>query len=144
MPDCYYLKQLTLFVENRKGRLAAITGALGEAGVNILAMSLADTADYGILRLILSDPEKATTVLRQNGFTVAVNDVLAVQVEDRPGGLAKVLHVLDAAGVNVEYLYAFTGEREGYATLAFRFDNPEEALRGLKHARFTLKEPAVH
>jgi len=141
VPDTPFVKQLTVFIENRRGRLAAVCGALGRAGINIQALSLADTADFGILRLVVSDPETAARVLRDEGFSVACNELVAVQVEDRPGGLARVLRVLDEAGVNVEYLYPFTGEREGRARLAFRFEEPQEALRALRHAGIQTGTP---
>ena len=141
MADSCGLKQLTVFLENRKGRLADICGALGKAGVNILALSLADTADFGILRLIVNDPEKAADALREQGFTVTFNDVLALQVEDRPGGLARILRLLDDADVNVEYLYAFTGKEAEHATLAFRVEEPEEAVRALEHAGVVVVRP---
>ncbi len=137
-----YVKQLTVFIENRRGRLAAICAALSETDINIFALSLADSADFGILRLIVSDPDKATAVLRQKGFTVVSNDLVAVEVEDRPGGLAKVLSALDEAGVNVEYLYPFAGRREGHARLAFRFEDPTEALRALRHAGIETGSPS--
>ena len=134
MPASVGLKQITVFLENRAGRLAAICKALGEREVNILALSLADTADFGILRIVVSDPEKGIAALKSKGFAVAVTEIVAVDVPDEPGGLGKVLHVLEEAGVNVEYLYPFAGEREGYASIVFRFDDLGEAVRALKQA----------
>ena len=99
--------QLAVFLENKSGRLAAITKTLSDNNINIRALSVADTADFGILRLIVDDTEKATRVLKDEGFTVGKAVVIAVEVADRPGGLAKVLGVLHEAGLNVEYMYAF-------------------------------------
>lgn len=139
MPENVTLRQITVFLENRAGRLAAICNALGADGVNILALSLADTSDFGILRLVVDDPNAGITALRKAGFTVAVTDIVAVDVQDRPGGLGRALDVLEKAGVNVEYLYPFAGGREGYAPIAFRFDNVEEAVRALRHAGINVK-----
>lgn len=139
MPDSVSLRQITVFLENRAGRLAAICNALGKGGVNILALSLADTADFGILRLVVDNPDGGITALKQAGFTVAVTQIVAVDVPDKPGGMGEVLNVLEKAGVNVEYLYAFAGERAGYAPIAFRFDNPDEAVRALRHANINVQ-----
>lgn len=139
MPASVSLRQITVFLENRTGRLAAICHALGEGGVNILALSLADTADFGILRLVVDNPDSGIAALKQAGFTVAVTEIVAVEVPDRPGGLGEVLNVVEKAGINVEYLYAFAGEREGYAPIAFRFDNAEEAVRALRHAGINVQ-----
>jgi len=128
------LKQITVFLENRSGRLAAICNALGEAGVNILALSLADTADFGILRLVVSDTEKGIQTFKAKGFATSVTHVVPVGVPDRPGGLGHVLTILERAGVNVEYLYPFAAGREGCAPIAFRFDNTSEAVRALRQA----------
>ncbi|MBW2506652.1 MAG: ACT domain-containing protein, partial [Deltaproteobacteria bacterium] len=104
--------QIAVFLENKSGRLAAITRALSDSNINIRALSVADTADFGILRLIVDDTDKATEVLKDEGFTVGRAVVIAVEVADRPGGLAKVLAVLNEAGINVEYMYAFV-EKSG-------------------------------
>jgi hypothetical protein len=129
-----FVKQLSVFIENRSGRLAAACDALADNDINIVALSLADTADFGILRMIVSDPETAYDVFREDGFTVIQNDVLAVEVEDRPGGLAELLDVLDSAGVNVEYMYAFSTIGTPRAALIFRFEDNEGAVEALKGA----------
>lgn len=125
-------EQISVFLENKAGRLAEVTAILAEADVNIRALALADTSDFGVLRLIVSDNEKAITALKNQGFTVGKTDVVAVEVEDKPGGLHRILHVLNQAGVNVEYMYAFVTQSGNNATMIFRFDNIDEAIRLLE------------
>ncbi|QCQ21501.1 ACT domain-containing protein [Desulfoglaeba alkanexedens] len=125
------VEQISVFLENKAGRLAEVTRILSEAGVNIRALSLADTSDFGILRLIVNDTQKAKEVLRSNGFTVGKTDVVAVEVEDRPGGLHKILETLRKAGINVEYMYAFVQQSGNNAVIIFRFDNLDEAVKVL-------------
>ena len=139
MPEQVALKQITVFLENRAGRLAAICNALGKAGVNILALSLADTSDFGILRLVLDDPDEGLAALERAGFTVGGNRIIAVEVPDEPGGLGRVLNILEEAKVNVEYLFPFVGAQPGYAPIAFRFDKPEEAVRVLREAGINVE-----
>ncbi len=126
------LHQLSLFMENKPGALSMPIKTLAEANVNILTMSLADTQQFGILRLIVREWQKAKEVLEQAGCVVNVTEVLAVEVEDRPGGLAKVVTSIENAGLNVEYTYAFTCGCAGKAILVFRFENPDEAIRKLQ------------
>jgi hypothetical protein len=133
-----FVKQLSVFIENRSGRLAAACDALANRDVNILALSLADTADFGILRMIVTDPDDGYETLREEGFTVIVNDVLAVEVEDKPGGLAKILDVLDGAAINVEYMYAFSSVTTGRAALVFRFEDNAAAIEALKAAEVNV------
>jgi hypothetical protein len=125
------VEQISIFIENKSGRLAEVTGILGESGVNIHALSLADTSDFGILRLIVDDSEKALEVLRNGHFTVSKTEVIGVEVPDHPGGLASILHVLDNNKINVEYMYAFVERCEGNAVIIFRFDNVDEAITAL-------------
>ncbi|HIJ95262.1 MAG TPA: ACT domain-containing protein [Desulfuromonadales bacterium] len=134
------VEQISIFIENKSGRLAEITRILGEAGVNIRALSLADTSDFGILRLIVNDGTKATSVLKESGFTVNMTEVVAVEVSDRPGGLSTILHTLDSAGINVEYMYAFVERCGGNAVIIFRFDDTEKAIAVLKAHDFTMLE----
>ncbi|NLW50027.1 MAG: ACT domain-containing protein [Candidatus Brocadiaceae bacterium] len=129
-----FVKQMSIFLENRTGRLEAACHALADRGVNILALSLADTADFGILRMIVSDPEAGAAALREAGFPVVVNHVLAVEVEDRPGGLVRVLDALRADGINVEYMYAFSTVRSRQAALVFRFEDNAAAVAALQKA----------
>ncbi len=132
------VEQISVFLENKAGRLAEVTRILSEAGVNIRALSLADTSDFGILRLIVNDNEKAKEALKANGFTVGKTDVVAVEVEDRPGGLHKILDILRKAGINVEYMYAFVQQSGNNAVIIFRFDNLDEAVRVLTENGVTV------
>jgi len=122
------VEQLSIFLENKAGRLAEVTRALSRANINIRALSLADTSEFGILRLIVDDHEKAKTVLKEQGFTVGRTNVVAVAVDDRPGGLDNILHLLSGHGINVEYMYAFVQAGGKSATLILRFDKTDEAL----------------
>jgi hypothetical protein len=125
------VKQISIFLENKSGRLAQVTEVLGENNINIRALSIADTTDFGILRLIVNEPDKAYRVLKEAGFTVSFTDVIAVEVTDKPGGLAKVLKVLDRAGINIEYLYAFVQKSANAALVVFRVEQLEEAVKVL-------------
>lgn len=101
-----FVKQLSVFMENREGRLEQATEVLRNKGINILSLSMADTTEYGMLRMVVSDPELARSALRENGFSAMLTDVLAVKLEDRVGELHKLTHVLCAQGLNIEYMYA--------------------------------------
>jgi hypothetical protein len=125
-------EQISVFLENKAGRLAEVTGILSEANVNIRALALADTSDFGVLRLIVDDNIKAVESLKNRGFTVGRTDVVAVEVEDRPGGLHRLLDMLNKAGTNVEYMYAFVQHSGENAVMIFRFDNIDEAIKVLK------------
>ena len=131
-------EQISIFIENKSGRLAEITRILGNAGVNIRSLSLADTTDFGILRLIVNDCEKAKSLLKEKGFTVSKTEVVAVEVPDRPGGLADILQVLDREGINVEYMYAFVERCEENAVIIFRFDETERAITSLNASGFSI------
>ena len=128
------LQQLSLFLENRPGRLGAPLELLAAEGINLVTLSLADTAQFGILRLIVRDWERAKQVLEKGGWVVNLTEVIAVEVQDRPGGLAEVLRVLETAGLNIEYMYAFSGRRGERAILIFRFEDPDRAITELKSA----------
>ena len=121
------LKQISIFVENRKGRLALVTQVLGEAGIDLIALSVADTTEYGIVRCIADQPEKAVELLLENGFTAATTEVLAVEVPDEPGGLAKVLQIVEDADINVEYLYSFVRTVSENALILLRVENNKNA-----------------
>lgn len=125
------VEQISVFLENKAGRLAEVTQVLAEAGVNIRALSLADTSDFGILRLIVTDNEKAKEALKERGFTVGRTTVVAVEVDDQPGGLALILSQLSAQGINVEYMYAFVHQSSN-AILIFRFDRTDQAIEVLQ------------
>ncbi len=122
------LQQISIFLENKSGRLAEVTSLLGKAGVNIRALTLADTADFGILRLIVSNNELAEKILKEKGFTVGKTDVVAIEVPDKPGGLAEILAALGQAGINVEYMYAFVAKSHDNAVVIFRFDDLLKAI----------------
>lgn len=126
------LHQLSLFLENKPGRLSEPCKALAEANINILTLSLADTQQFGIMRLIVRDWQQAKSVLEKSGFVVNVTEVVATEVPDVPGGLARVLHVIEEGGINIEYMYAFTFRSGDKAVLVFRFDNPDAAIEVLR------------
>ena len=128
------IKQVSLFAENKKGHIAAPIRLLAENGIDIRALVVAETQEYGILRMIVSDWQKGAALLEEGGFTVKVTEVLAVEVGDHPGGLAGVLAALDACGVNIEYMYAFPRFRVDSAILLFRFADPDAALACLQAA----------
>jgi len=126
------VEQISVFLENKAGRLSEVTGILSEAGINTRALSLADTSDFGILRLIVNDNGKALQALKERGFTVGKTDVVAGEVDDRPGGLHSILLTLFKANVNVEYMYAFVQQSGDNAVIIFRFDNLDEAVKVLQ------------
>jgi hypothetical protein len=128
------IKQISIYSENKPGQLSAICRALAQADVNITTLSLADTSDFGIVRLIVDDHEKARSVLSENGHLVNVKDVLAVCVPDRPRGMAEVMHVLDEAGANIEYGYAFSFHKGEKAVLVFRLSDGDVAEKALSAA----------
>lgn len=133
-----HVEQISVFLENKAGRLCEVTRILAESGINIRALSLADTSDFGILRLIVNDSDKAREVLKERGFTVGKTEVVAVEVDDRPGGLHRILDILFRSNVNVEYMYAFVQQSGDNAVIIFRFDNPEEAVNILQKNGVTV------
>jgi len=126
------IKQISVFLENKSGRLAKVTRVLGENSINIRALSIADTTDFGILRLIVNDPDAAFKALKGAGFSVNVTDVIAVEIPDVPGGLAGPLEGLRDAGINIEYLYAFLTRASKAALVVFRVEQIDEAIRVLQ------------
>jgi hypothetical protein len=129
------LKQLSLFLENRPGQLRAPLAALGGAGIDLLTMTLADTAQFGILRFIVADPARARKALEAEGMIVSTTDVVPIQVDNRPGGLAAVLAAIESAGLGVEYMYDFAARATpDKAAIIFRFEDPDRALEALKSA----------
>jgi hypothetical protein len=125
------VEQISIFLENTSGRLAEVTRILADAGVNIRSLSLADTTDFGVLRLIVDQTDRTQQILKANGFTGGKTDVLAVAVPDHPGGLAKILEVLDGAEINVEYMYAFVQRSGDNAIMIFRVDGLDKAIQTL-------------
>jgi len=132
------VEQISIFLENKTGRLALVTKILSDAGVNIRALALADTSDFGVLRLIVDNNDKAREALKSNGFTVGKTNVVAVEVPDKPGGLHNILEILHKANVNVEYMYAFVRQSGDNAVMIFRFDNTDEAIRLLETNGITV------
>lgn len=129
-----FIKQLSIFVENKKGGLAEILNEIGKGGIDICALSLADTTDFGILRMIVNDAEKAEQILTDHGIVVKINQVLGLAVNDTPGGLAGALAALNAGDVAIEYMYAFVGESDSHAKVVLRTDDNAKALDTLKAA----------
>lgn len=134
------VKQISVFLENKLGRLNAVTNLLAENGINIRALSIADTSAFGILRLIVSDPEQAYKMLKEASFTVSLTDVIGVEMPDEPGGLARVLNILDDSKINIEYLYAFIASHRGEAMVIFRVENLEEAIQCLQKENIKVVE----
>lgn len=125
------VKQISVFLENKSGRLADVTKTLADNNVNICAMSIADTTDFGILRLIVNKPEEAERILSEKDFTVSCTSVIAIGVEDKPGGLAKALGILHDNSISIEYMYAFVGKTGNEAFVILRVENPETAIETL-------------
>ncbi len=132
------VKQLSIFLENKPGTLSTTCRLLAQEGINIQTFALADTKEFGILRLVVHEWEKAKAVLEKNGCVVKVTEVVALEVPDEPGGLVRLLEILEQARVNVEYTYAFTDKQEGKGLLVFRFDNPEGAVKALQANQFNV------
>lgn len=134
------IKQVSIFLENRQGSLEEITTLLGDGGIDLIALSMADTTDFGILRAIVDDNEKALDLAKKKGFTASLTDVLAVSVSDSPGGLAKALQVLRQGGVFIEYLYSLVRRVNHNAIIIFRVDKPADAEKLLLEQGFLLLE----
>lgn len=122
------IKQLSVFVENQMGRMADITDVIGQAGVDIRALSIADTSDFGILRLIVDKPDVAMEALKEAGVTVSLTDVIAVGIEDKPGAFAKVVRLMSDEGISIEYMYAFISRTDNKAFVIMRVENPEKGI----------------
>ena len=130
--------QLSIFIENKEGRIAEVTSILAGVNVNIRAISLADTSDFGVLRMIVSEATKAAEALKKEGFTVGETDVVAVKVEDRPGGLHQILKIIESAGLNVEYMYSLGRTIDDSAVMIFRFDKIDEAISVLTREKLPV------
>ncbi|MDR2792453.1 MAG: ACT domain-containing protein [Treponema sp.] len=126
------LKQITVFLENKAGRLGEVTRVLAEAGVNMRAISIADTADFGILRLIVDQDAVALKALGEAGFTIRITPIAAVEIEDKPGSLAHVMELFQKSQVNIEYLYASLESKKGKAVVIFKLADHEKGLQLLK------------
>ena len=133
------LKQITVFLENKSGRMEDVTGCLSEESINLHALSVADTTDFGILRLIVSDPEKAFKSLKSKGFMVKTADVIAVAIDNSPGSLHKVLRELNSPDTSIEYMYAFTNRHKDYdAIVILSVGNQVAVTQKLKNAGFSV------
>ena len=132
------IHQLSMFLENKPGRLSEPCRLLAKAGINILTLSVADTQQFGILRLIVRDWEQAKQALEQSGCVVNVTEVVATEVEDKPGGLAEILDIIEDAGLNIEYMYAFTFRSGDKAVIVFRFNNPDLAIQALQQKNINV------
>lgn len=123
------IKQVSVFIENKSGKLADVIKTIGDNGIDIYALSIADTTDFGIIRMIVSDPDKTKAVLKEKGMVVKRTEVITVVVEDKPGGLTHILDVLRDKGIDIEYMYAFIGKNSNGANVVMKVDKPEEAVR---------------
>ena len=132
------LKQISIFIENKPGQLSLACRALAKAGINITTLSLADTKQFGILRLLVQDHDKALKVLHEAHCVVKLTDVVAIDVPDRPGGLADVLEHIENAGINLEYMYAFTYRKDDIGLMVFRFEDPDAAIKVIQEAGVRL------
>src|SRR5512136_963677 len=125
------IKQISLFVENKPGRMAKVSKTLSDANVNIRALTIAEAGDFGVIRMVVDDPEKGYKVLKDNGFTVSTTEVLAVEMKDAPGGLYTIVNTLGESSVNVDYAYAFVTARAQSAMLILRVDDIAKARKAL-------------
>jgi len=132
------IKQISVFVENKPGRLAEITNIIAENNINMRALSLADTSDFGILRIIVDDTDKVKNILKENGIMVKITNVLSICVEDKPGGLAEILKILASENIGIEYMYAFVSKQiSGSAYVIMRIEEDVKAMEILKKAGYT-------
>lgn len=122
------ITQISIFLENKKGRLAEVCRLFGQKGINMRALTVAESEQYGVLRVVVDKTELAIEALKEQGFVAKLTDIVAVEVEDRPGGLAAILDLLSEAGINIEYMYAFVEKHTDKALLVFRFANPDAAI----------------
>ena len=136
------IKQLSVFVENKEGKLREITDILAKAGIDIRALSIADTSEFGILRLIVRDPHKAKALLEKNGFVATINEVVGVEINDRPGGLAEIVRLFAERDINMEYMYAFLTRTENKAYLVVRVDDASEVENLLESEKIRILTPA--
>lgn len=136
------LKQISVFLENRKGRLGKAMNVLSNAGVNIRALSIADTSEFGILRMIVHNPKEAKKALEADNFVVKVNEVIAVEIMDQPGGLDELLGVLNKADINVEYLYAFVEKKSDKAIVVLRTEDVDSGINALEESGINILSAA--
>jgi hypothetical protein len=134
------IKQLSVFIENKPGRIFRLTQLLGQNKIDLVMLSIADTQDFGILRLITNDIQKSYSVLKDAGFTVSITELIGVEVPDIPGGLAHVLEVFDKCGISIEYLYSFARTSDKTAIILFRVEDSKSALVKLKESNITVTD----
>ena len=132
------IKQLSIFLENKKGRMRKALDVLADNNINIRAMSIADVSDFGILRLIVPEPDKASRILEENNFLVKIGDVIAVEMSDKPGGLNAVLKILDETNINLDYLYAFVDEKEQRAIVLLHPEDVDGGIQALRNGGAVL------
>ncbi|MBQ3834131.1 MAG: ACT domain-containing protein [Elusimicrobia bacterium] len=137
------INQLSIFIENTKGRLAEVCKLLGDNGINIKALTIAETPEFGILRVVLDDAEIAKKILKENNFIATSASVVAVEVSDTPGGLAKALKVLAENDINLEYMYGFVEKASEQALMVFKFDNMEKGIEVLQKNNISIVEEKV-
>lgn len=130
--------QISVFLENRSGRMRQVCSVLGQNNINIRALTVAETESFGVLRIVVDKPVDAIDVLKKNGFTANMTDVVVVEMQDKPGGLAGILAVLDDNKINVEYMYAFLEKTADKAMVVFRFEHPEKAVKVLTDNKITI------
>jgi len=137
------IKQVSIFIENTKGRLAQVCGLLGDNKINIKALTIAESPEFGILRVVLDDTETAKKILKENGFIATIASVVAVEVSDTPGGLAKALKILADNDINLEYMYGFVEKASEQALMVLKFDNLEKAMEVLQKNNISVVEEKV-
>lgn len=136
-----YVNQLSIFLENKEGRMLNTLDIIEKLGINIRALSIADTSEFGILRLIVTEPEKVKEVLEKNNFIVKITKVLAVSISDEPGGLNQVLRILDDANINLEYLYAFVEQKTYHAIVILKLEDMEKGIKILEEGNANIISP---
>jgi hypothetical protein len=138
------IKQISVFLENTTGRLSEVTRTLSKAGINLRAINIADTADFGILRIIVDKTDEAAGILNTAGFTIKMTTVAAVEIEDKPGSLDGLIEMIQRSGINIEYLYAFLGSsvsrQSGKAVVVFKLDDHEKGFAMLEKSGFVLAD----
>jgi len=132
------LTQISVFLENRKGRLYDVCSLLGKNKINIRALTIAETEKFGVLRIVVDKPDKAVQILKKNSFVANLTDIVAVEVQDKPGGLAAILKILALNNINLEYMYGFVEKSSDKALLVFRFDNPDKAITLFKKSKIRV------
>jgi hypothetical protein len=132
------LTQISIFLENRKGRLYDVCSLLGKNKVNIRALTVAESEQFGILRIVVDKPEATAALLKKHGFVASLTDIVAVEVADKPGGLADILKIFSVSSINVEYMYGFVERKSDKAILVFRFDEPDKAIELLKKKKIKV------